>query len=697
MTTRPSISEGLPDVAALMRMANDMFRDLSGLPAPSTSPSARTTLPSPSDHPTSLPTTLDGHGGHGATQGLPTSPAAIVGPASPPSPSPALADGSSLYILEQAHSAMSTSTAVQRPPTTMWSDAIPLAVPARAPFDLDHVRRDFPILDERVKGNRLVWLDNAATTHKPRQVIERLRYYYEHENITPWVGAGVGGGSHVYAGTLKRCDDFRGFPRAIAGDDMTRWYERAEAMLRPTLYPHADRTASLLFATADRLLSTRETDDSLLDAGRVSLGIAFAPEGTTREEFVNEHGARQRYHHPHEQSIYGGDIDAKNSLDKNYLHLARALGTEIRPLCEADCITPLPEGGYRVDYRRWVAEPTRGRRLLRRWLPSCLRETADERGSIRARRVVVAAGCVGSTELLLRCRDRFATLPALSPALGQRYTTNGNFISLMVPFRGLLVGWLAFVVALVALLAQAWWVAAFATAIYLATVTATRGPFDPDLGPTNSDYLRFRGLDGEGVVYVESGRYPTPDRLAIAGLLGLVGAYRPARYRSIVRVTSWLRGLPPFSLLARSWPIPLLQMGRDRAYGQFELDAHGNARIRYDLAANREFYAYLDDLGRRVARAAKAWWLPNGLFRATRKLEVSHNQGGVPMGEGPEQGVVDHAGRVFGYDDLMVLDGSIIPVSPGPNPALTITALAERAMSIVLRDPQAPIRAVREP
>ncbi|POR46886.1 cysteine desulfurase /L-selenocysteine selenide-lyase (L-alanine-forming) [Paraburkholderia eburnea] len=52
----------------------------------------------------------------------------------------------------------------------------------RAPFDVDAVRRDFPILAERVNGRPLVWLDNAATTHKPRAVIERLAYFYEHEN-----------------------------------------------------------------------------------------------------------------------------------------------------------------------------------------------------------------------------------------------------------------------------------------------------------------------------------------------------------------------------------------------------------------------------------------------------------------------------------------------------------------------------------
>ncbi|WP_112313027.1 family 2A encapsulin nanocompartment cargo protein cysteine desulfurase [Pseudogemmobacter bohemicus] len=54
--------------------------------------------------------------------------------------------------------------------------------PARGAFDVNAVRRDFPILQERVNGRQLVWFDNAATTQKPRQVIERLSYFYEHEN-----------------------------------------------------------------------------------------------------------------------------------------------------------------------------------------------------------------------------------------------------------------------------------------------------------------------------------------------------------------------------------------------------------------------------------------------------------------------------------------------------------------------------------
>jgi cysteine desulfurase/selenocysteine lyase len=49
-------------------------------------------------------------------------------------------------------------------------------------FDVNAVRRDFPILAERVNGKPLIWLDNAATTHKPQAVIDRLAYFYQHEN-----------------------------------------------------------------------------------------------------------------------------------------------------------------------------------------------------------------------------------------------------------------------------------------------------------------------------------------------------------------------------------------------------------------------------------------------------------------------------------------------------------------------------------
>jgi cysteine desulfurase/selenocysteine lyase len=89
---------------------------------------------------------------------------------------PTAADAS-YYFLQYQTPRSHPVTAVQDP----WSTVIPVVGAGPAPIDLHRVRRDFPILDERVNGRRLIWLDNAATTQKPRQVIERLSYFYEHE------------------------------------------------------------------------------------------------------------------------------------------------------------------------------------------------------------------------------------------------------------------------------------------------------------------------------------------------------------------------------------------------------------------------------------------------------------------------------------------------------------------------------------
>lgn len=535
-------------------------------------------------------------------------------------------------------------------------------------------------------------LDSLWDPARHRFGMNELRSRGRH--LVPWIGACVGGGSHVYAGTMKRADSFEGFPAPIANDDMSVWYDRADELMCPAPFPDYPpydgvRATQLLFDVGAKLARTHP--DLVEEAGPIDLAIAFAPEGgEPGAEFTNAHGAKQRYSDPREQSLLGGDIGAKNTLDKNYLFLAQGKGAEIRPLAQADRVEPLDAGGYRVTYCTWVKEPSALRRGLRSWLPGkwfpSLARSGTTEHTVTARRVVLAAGCVGSTEILLRNRELHQTLPDIGPALGQGYTTNGDFISLILPFRGLFVSWLGLIAAVVGLALASWPLAGGGALAYFLGLVLSRRPFDPDIGTTNSDYLRFRGEDGSTQgAYIESGRYPTPVRFGIAVLLSSLGLWRPRRYRKIVRFTNLLRRfVPPFALLARSWPVPLLKMGRDVAKGRFRLDEAGDATIDFDPKENQEFYAYLDRLGRLVAKAAGAHWAPNFLFKLTKKLEIPHNQGGVPMGDGPDDGVVDHAGRVFGHDDLMVLDGSILPVSPGPNPALTILAIAERAMSVAL-------------
>lgn len=187
----------------------------------------------------------------------------------------------------------------------------------------------------------------------------------------------------------------------------------------------------------------KDEPDLVEGFGAIDLAIAFAPPEASAEEaagkeFTNKHGARQRYSDPREQSILGGDIGAKNTLDKNYLHLAQKHGAEIRPLCEADKIEPLEGGGYRVSYKTYSQESTGWGRFRRKWLRAA---PQDGHGTCTAKRLVLAAGYVGSTELLLRNRDVHQTLPDLSPSLGERYTTNGDFISLLFPSKGIAPGW----------------------------------------------------------------------------------------------------------------------------------------------------------------------------------------------------------------------------------------------------------------
>jgi len=538
-------------------------------------------------------------------------------------------------------------------------------------------------------------MDAFWRPHKNRYGFNDLRF--RGRNLMPWVGAAVGGGSHVYAGTLKRRAELDGFPEQLRHDGLEIYYDRAEEMLDATPYPdHAPysdvRATELLFEAGDRMSDAEDVEDY----GAIRLGISFAPpDGTPGETFVNKHGCEQRYYDPREQSLLGGDIGAKNSLDRNYLFLAEQHGATIEPLIEADKLEPMDGGGFRVHGLRHRPSTSLWRRFTRAWVPFCGKVEGDA-VSYTAKRVVVAAGAVGSTELLLRNRDVHETLPALNDNLGERYTTNGDFISFLFPFRGIFVSWLGTIAAIVALCLSNWWLLGVGVIGYFAGLWVSRRPFDPDIGTTNSDYIRFKGANGKTQsAYIESGRYPTPTRLFIAIALSALGRWRPSKYRGVIKFTNAVRKwVPPFAMLARTWPIPLLKMGDDKAFGVIRLNRKNRAVIDYDVKANMAFYAELNRFARRVAKHSRAFWAPNFFFYAFKILEVPHNQGGVPMGESSDDGVVDHAGRVFGYDDLMVLDGSIIPVSTRPNPALTITAVAERAMETIVDQMQsgAPIR-----
>lgn len=491
------------------------------------------------------------------------------------------------------------------------------------------------------------------------------------KHIVPWLGAGVGGGSHVYAATLKRRAFFDDFPDDISVEEMASFYEIAEEMMQGEKYPNHPPYNQLpsykIFREAEKKMKVKYPQ-AVEDQGDILLGISFAPsEEKVGKTFINKYGAKQRYSDPEEQKILGGEIEVKNSLDKNYLHLAKEKGAIIQEFAEVTKIEPIPENGYRVHWKN-------------------PRKDSNESGQLSAELVICGAGAIGSTQLLLQNKITHQTLPKLSDQLGKTYFTNGDYVTFLIPKKGLLLSWMGVLAAIIAWILGSGWLAIAGGFAYFLGWFLSDPKAVPDKGTTNSDYIRFKHRDGsmQGM-YIEGGRYPTPIKAMIAIAMSLTGNYRPHTYGHISNSVNFLgKYLPVFELIERSWPIPLLMMGRDDAVGNFYLNQSNEVEINFPFEKNNQYVKYLEKWGARFSSCADSYFLPNFIAKFFKIVEVPHNMGGCSMGQNAQSGVVDSFGRVFGYDNLMVLDGSMMPSSLGPNPALSILAFAERSMKEVI-------------
>jgi len=487
-------------------------------------------------------------------------------------------------------------------------------------------------------------------------------------HIVPWLGAGVGGGSHVYAGTLKRRDFFDDFPSSITIDEMQPYYEKAEKMMGGMKYPDYPPYNQLpsykIFRMAEQKLASEYPSD-VESQGNILLGISFAPPGRQPgASFINQHGAAQKYSDPDEQKILGGEIDVKNTLDKNYLFLAEKNGAKIYEFKEVYKIQRLSDGGYKVHWK----DP---------------RENSKDQGNFTCHTLICGAGTIGSTELLMKSKFVHHTLPDLSDQLGKKYSSNGDYVTFLIPKKGLASSWIGLIIFIVGLFMLNWWIIGLGALAYVVGWIISDKKHLPDVGTTNSDYIRFKHRDGSTQgMYIEGGRYPTPIKAVVAIVMSLTGQFKPYKYGKINKVVNLLgKYVPIVELLERTWPIPLLMMGRDDAVGEFDLDKNNEVEVHFPFEKNDDYVAFLEKWGRKFSKAAKSYFVPNHIAKILKIVEVPHNIGGCTMGENIENGVVDSYGKVYGYENFYILDGSILPCSLGPNPALTILAFAERSMS----------------
>jgi cholesterol oxidase len=471
-------------------------------------------------------------------------------------------------------------------------------------------------------------------------------------HVTAIVSSGLGGGSLIYANVLLRKppDTFGGWPLDAAA--LAPHYDNVEKVLLPHPYPgdvepYASTPKTREFARAAAAAG--------LEVQRPPLAIAFAAgdgapaPGVTLPPDDNLHGRERRTCRLCGECDVGCNEGAKHTLDFNYLSAAVRQGAHVRTCCEAVGVAPEPAGGgYAVRYLQHVS--ARGAH------PEHLLDPTRERDrTVSGKIVVLAAGSLGSTRLLLSSR---AALPGLSAQLGHRFSSNGDMFSVARDCR---------------------------TGNGRRRRRRPGRRLDPSVGPVIT--LSASGRNGHHVWLQDAGGPATSEWLwqgleMPADLWGMRGVVWRRVMAKLLRRRRETRLGPDLSRLlgstrSSSSMLPLLHMGLDVPGGRLRLQGDALELDWSPAGESAPYFRASADAARRVTAELGGRLQPRRLPRGGRVPTV-HPVGGCAMGTSASEGVVDTWGEVFGRRGLFVADGAVLPGPVGPNPSLTIAALADR-------------------
>ncbi len=439
-------------------------------------------------------------------------------------------------------------------------------------------------------------------------------------NMSVVQGAGVGGGSLVYANISvdAKPDTFdAGWPPEITYAGLQPHFAEVGRMLGvgpvpPNQWPERTRLLRDSAKAAGWEQHFRPLDLAVQFDDAFRYGAPNAHDPTKAKTRVNEFGITQGTCVHLGNCDIGCDVNARNTLDLNYLAGAeRRHGAEIRPLHLVHHVSEHADG-YAVHY----AEIGHG----------TLRP-----GTVTATRVVFSAGSLGSTEILLRSRDH-GGLTRLSSRLGHGWSSNGDFLTPGLHFFR---------------------------------------KVDPTRGPTITAAIDL--LDGEyrdQPIFVEDGGLPDVARAWLEQL-----ATRESTDPQMQRV---ILSLLPVLGAGRflEHVMPWFAQARDAADGRLTLKG-GALWLDWDVAASRRTIETVASVHRKLALATQGMPLTPVTWTAGQDLITPHPLGGCNMGRTAADGVVDFRGQVFGHQRLYVADGAIVPKAIGLNPSKTIAALAE--------------------
>lgn len=449
-------------------------------------------------------------------------------------------------------------------------------------------------------------------------------------------GSGVGGGSLTYGNVLIEPDD-RLFS-APAWKHLADW--------KKVLRPHYDTARRMLGVTPNpRLFPADEKNREIAeelghgDTFRpTDVGVFFGKEDVTvPDPYFGGKGPERTGCNFCGGCMVGCRTNAKNTLVKNYLYFAEKSGAQIRPEVMVHDIIPLPEGQpdgarYEVAFSRSTA-----------FFPA-----AEER--VRAKNIVVSAGTTGTLALLFRCRDLTKSLRRISPRLGDHARTNSENI----------LG-----------------------------VTARKRDVDYSKGIAITSIF-----SADDVTRVEPVRYNDGSSFIRTLTMPLIDsdASIPRRWLKtlweIIRhpwdffygkfFSRWARYTTILLVMQTEENLTRIRLGRSF----FTFGRKGLV-----IRPEKEHSASQLTLANRVTRlfGNKVNGIPATAF--TDSLfnfpTTAHFMGGVLFGRDDQEGVIDLNYQVHNYPGLYVVDGSVMPANPGVNPSLTITALAEHAMSMI--------------
>jgi cholesterol oxidase len=476
--------------------------------------------------------------------------------------------------------------------------------------------KDFPKTNWNLR--KWLWLPQLGMTG-----IFNLTFF---RHVAVLSGAGVGGGSLVYANTLpipKSPFFHSGSWKGLCDweQELKPFYALAKQMLGATIHPYMSKSDKVMQTLAEQM-----GDKSNFQKTEVAVYFGKVGE-TVADPYFEGKGPDRTGCNLCGGCMLGCRFNAKNTLDKNYLYLAQQLGCEIKAETEVYDVIPLSTDGsegYTVRFKDSLS-----------YFP--------KKGAVKTRGVVFAGGVLGTMDLLLKLKE--SSLPRLSDALGKGVRTNSESLIGVTTFDKK---------------------TSFSEGIAIGSIVNI---------DENRHVEPVKYSEGAGFWRLLMAPMVAQSSTMIGRFFNMVKDFllNPIKNLKVFLIDDWSKRT--HILLYMESIDSTLQMKRSALGYKKTLLEQGNAPTAFNPIAQ--------DIAHKVEKIING----KAMVMSSETLfgipSTAHILGGACMGENAQNGVIDKNNRVFNYQNMLLCDGSMISANIGVNPSLSITAIAERAMSLI--------------